>query len=90
MSSRAEAPFINACENQTAPDALVLTGRAHLAAAIALDDRLVTGGTTGAASIGEIHGLNSKKMEIEQGGFSGTCQPMCRQQPKFDAAGAFV
>ena len=39
---------------------LVLTRRAHLAAAIALDDRLVTGGTTGAAAIGEIHRLNFK------------------------------
>ena len=61
MSSRAKAPFVDACENQTAPDALVLTRRTHLAAAIALDDRLVTGGATGAASIGEIHRLNFKK-----------------------------
>jgi hypothetical protein len=57
----ASAPFIDACEHQTAADALVLTGRAHLSVAIALDDRLVTGGATGAASIGEIHRLNFKK-----------------------------
>jgi hypothetical protein len=57
----ANAPFVDACEHQTAADALVLARRAHLAVAIALDDRLVTGGATGAAAIGEIHRLNFEK-----------------------------
>jgi hypothetical protein len=68
----ANSPLIDACENQTAADTLILTRRTHLAAAIALDDRLVTGGTTGAAAIDGFHGW-TQAMEIEQGeGFSGT------------------
>ncbi|MBK7053100.1 MAG: hypothetical protein IPH54_21880 [Rhodoferax sp.] len=59
MSSRAKAPFVDACENQTAPDALVLTERTHPAIGISLDDRLVTGGATGAASIDGVHGMDA-------------------------------
>ena len=59
MSSRAKAPFVDACENQTAPDALVLTGRTHPAVAITFDDWLVTGGATGAASIDGFHGMDA-------------------------------
>jgi hypothetical protein len=57
--SHANAPLIDALEYQTAADALVLTRRTHPAAAISFDDRLVTGGTTGAAAIDGFHWMGS-------------------------------
>ena len=82
----ANSPLIEACEHQTAADALILTRRAHLAAAISLDDRLVTGGTTGAAAIDGFHGVDTDNGNRAGGGIFRHGQLKCNRQPIFGDA----
>ena len=82
------APLVQACEHQAAANALVLTRRTHLASGIALDDRLVTGGTTGAASIDGFHGMDAGNGNRAGGGIFRHGHSKCNHQPKFDDATA--
>jgi hypothetical protein len=88
--NHANAPLIEACEHQTAADTLILTRRAHPTAAISLDDRLVTGGTTGAAAIDGFHGIDAGNEDRAGGGIFRHGQSKCNQQSKFADATALL